>query len=167
MKIHITTIICFVVFTCSTGLAQPVFKEQKIKLTRSETRFPVYYFKNGYTTVFDATELLAHDTLHPLLNRYDMLTGFQDSVWVYDLADLSVYDSTHVWEHLIMAERMNELISTGRVEVWGADSKSVRVIIKYREEDIPIVGTNYYYAESKKSARIFEYFKVFWGCPAF
>src|SRR5688572_24344385 len=81
----------------STAVSQKVYKDGSIKLFPKEIPFPVYYFNNGFTTVFNATDLLIGDTLHPLLNRYDMLASEQDSVWVNDLADLETNDSTSLW----------------------------------------------------------------------
>jgi hypothetical protein len=157
----------FCVGTLVPGFCQDIYKEAKIELNPLEISFPVYYFNQGYTTVFNAVDLLNDDTLMPLLNKYDMLQYTQDSVWINDLVNLAVYDSTYVWQGIKLRQRMNFLYTNGQVEIVKGRAEKLDRILVFREENLPIVGTNYYYAESKKSKRIFEYFSVFWGCPAF
>lgn len=151
----------------SVCISQTISKMDKIKLRSFEINHPVYYQKNGYLTIFEASDLLIYDTLAPLLNKYDMLQYQQDSVWINDLVNIEVYDSNYVWQQIRMKQQMNALYADGRVIVVSTGGKSLRTITQYKEDCIPATGCTFYYAEKKMASRVFEFFQVYIGCPDF
>lgn len=165
--LHLLFCLIGVTATSEHAFGQQVYEEETIRLTRDTIPFPIWYFSGGYTSVFNAPDLLKADVLQPMLVRYLELAEENDRVSISDLIDLDHYDSKRANELIAVRKSMNELYKAGQLQLFNAAQKQEKSITKFREEEVPIAGTNYYYATAKDGERSFEYFLVFIGCPAF
>jgi hypothetical protein len=153
--------------TGEQSFGQQVYEQETIRLTRDAIPFPIFYSSNGFTSVFNAPDLLKADVLQPMLERYSELAQEGNPVSISDLIDLEHYDSMRVNELIAIRRSMNELYKAGQLQLFNAVQKQEKSITRFREEKVPMAGTNYYYAAAKDGVRSFEYFLVSTGCPAF
>jgi hypothetical protein len=148
------------------AFGQRVYEEDTIRLTREPIPSPVYYSAGGFTTVFNAPDLLKGEGLQPLLERYALLSGDNDSIFLNQILP-ETSDPQRFHTRVVLKRTMDELYRKGNIQLFDERGKQLSSILRFREEKVPVVGTNYYYAVGEKDNRTFEYFEVFIGCPAF